>query len=85
MLDNFINLYYIIYVRTTTIKIYDNDLQVWKRWCKHYNFNSSEMMAELMRRVELKQQESFYNSLPMPVKTVKPLIGIKINKKYIKE
>ena len=70
---------------TTTIKIYQDDLQVWKRWCKHYGFCSPDMMQELIRRIMLKQQELFYNSLPKPVKIAKPLLGKKISKKYTKK
>ena len=68
---------------TTTIKIKQTDLPIWKKWCNHYNNTSEEMMSELIRRVKLHKQAELFNSLPFPNNTIKPLTGCKV-KKYVK-
>jgi hypothetical protein len=69
----------------TTIEVSPDARMIWRRWCKHYGKTSPQMMDELMRRVRLKQQEIFYNSLPPPVKIAKPLQGKRLRKKYTKK
>ena len=69
----------------STISILKLDLQIINKWCKLKNMNQFELIHEWINQVKLKKQSEFYNSLSMPSNFRKPLINIKIDKKYIKK
>jgi len=69
---------------TTTIEIYRDDLQVWRRWCKVKRLTSPEMMRGVVNAAKSKKAQDMYSSLPKPEKTSKPLSGKQIKKKYKK-
>jgi len=69
---------------TTTIEIYRDDLQVWRRWCKVKGLTSPETMLGIVDAAKAKKVQEIYSSLPKPEKTSKPLSGKKIQKNYRK-
>lgn len=68
----------------TTIRIFKDQIPWIKKCCKVLKMGTAELIQEWERQVKMKKQQIFYNGLPMPIKFVKPLLGVKINKKYIK-
>ena len=68
----------------STIEIYDNDLQWWKDCKRKLKMNSKESFAKFKRNAELKLLQDFYSTLAQPSNFCKPLLNIKLDKKYRK-
>jgi hypothetical protein len=70
--------------KLSTIAVFRDDLPVIDGWCEKMGMTRFELVHEWIRRVKLRKQADFYSRLPMPSNFCKPLINIKIDKKYIK-
>jgi hypothetical protein len=67
---------------TTTIKISKSAARWWTECRKKSGLSSAFLFDILVERCKLKKQAELYKALPMPSKVVKPLCGVKIDKKY---
>lgn len=65
----------------TTIEIAEDKRRIWRQWCDKFKMSSVELFDKLMEKIEQQQQIAFYNSLPKPVRYVKPLEMRKVKKR----
>ena len=71
-------------MKTTTIKIYSDNLPWWRACCKAKKLTSEKMFAAFRDAVKNKKQNAFYLTLPQISNYIKPLSGKRIEKKYTK-
>jgi hypothetical protein len=67
-------------VKTSTIKVYSEDLRWINDCCKKKNCNQQELIRKIKVAVESKHAQEFYLSLPRVSNFRKPLRDIKIDK-----
>jgi len=64
----------------TTIEVAPDKRRIWRQWCKKFKLSSVKLFDKLIEKIEQRQQQEFYNSLPRPIKYVKPLENKRIRK-----
>jgi hypothetical protein len=70
-------------MKTTTIKIYSEDLRWWKVCCESKRKNSQETFSEFRQSVRLQKNREYYLSLPMPSDYKRKLEGKRIDKSKV--